>query len=204
MTAHRGAGLAALAATAGLLLAGCGAGQDVPVPHHTDSAEAVEPVPASEAVSPVPPAAPDRLSIPAVDIDVAVEPMSADRCPVLNPPSNDSAYWVGCRALPGTDSDGTVFVIGHAVTGGSAVFNDLAEVSPGDTATLRTSNGRLTYRIVDTELYGKYGQAQLEPKLRERIPGRLVLVTCYLGSDGRQLTDQNFVAYADLESAAGD
>ncbi|MGW0035457.1 class F sortase [Gordonia sp. NPDC003376] len=139
--------------------------------------------------------------MPAAGIDTPVTVMDTTECPVLDPPGSDVAYRVGCRSEAGTDSDGTVFVIGHSIAGGDAVFDDLGRARPGDTIVLTTRRGVLTYEIAETAVYDRHGQAQLEPRLRGRVPGRLVLVTCYLGPDGTTLTDQNSVVYSTLVGA---
>jgi LPXTG-site transpeptidase (sortase) family protein len=134
-------------------------------------------------------------------LTAAVRVLSASACPVLNPPTRGDAYWVECRAKAGTDSDGTVFIIGHAVAGAPAVFNDLPRLSVGDDVEVSTASGTLTYRVDRTATYRKYGQVQQAPEVIERVPGRLVLVTCYLAPDG-STTDDNFVAQAELVAAS--
>lgn len=145
----------------------------------------------------VPAAPPQQLDIPALGLSTPVETMATEQCPVLDPPTVSQAYWVQCRAQPGTDTDGTVFVIGHSVGGGQGVFDTLPELTAGSEVTLRTEHGWLVYRVEQTALYEKYGEAQRAPELRARVPGRLVLVTCFLDA----ADDRNFVVYATLVSA---
>jgi LPXTG-site transpeptidase (sortase) family protein len=111
------------------------------------------------------------------------------------------AYWVECRAKPGTDSDGTVFIAGHTVAGGRAVFNDLPRVAVGDDIEVMTPSGTLVYRVNRSTRYDKHGEAQQSPEVRDRVAGRLVLVTCYLTPDG-QPTNDNFLVQAQLRDAA--
>ncbi len=92
----------------------------------------------------------------------------------------NDAFWVGCRAKPGTDSDGTVFIIGHSWTGGRAVFNGLQNAKVGDSKELTTPSGRVL----------------------GRVPGRLVLVTCLLGPSNTA-TNENFIVQAQLVAARG-
>lgn len=148
----------------------------------------------------VPSAIPSSMAIPALDLTASVGVMSESDCPVLKPPTMQDAFWVGCRAKPGTDSDGTVFIIGHSWTGGPAVFNGLQAVTVGDAVELTTPSGRLTYRVEHTVNYAKFGEIQVSPEIRERVPGRLVLVTCFLGPNNTT-TDQNFVVQAQLVAA---
>jgi LPXTG-site transpeptidase (sortase) family protein len=149
----------------------------------------------------VPQAAPTAISIPALGLTARVRVMSASACPVLDPPTLQDAYWVQCRAKPGTNSDGTVLIIGHAVAGGHGVFNDLPQAAVGDDVQLTTESGRLTYQIDHTANYDKNGSIQRAPEILERVPGRLVLVTCYL-QPGDTPTDQNFVVQAELAAAS--
>jgi hypothetical protein len=56
------------------------------------------------------------------------------------------------------------------------------------------------YRVERTVNYAKFGEIQHSPENLERVPGRLVLVTCLLGPGGTA-TDKNFVAQAKLVGA---
>jgi len=160
------------------------------------------PIPVAAPVTPVVPSAiPTGLSIPALGLTAAVQEMKATECPVLNPPTVDEAYWVGCRSMPGTDSDGTVFIIGHAVAGGQGVFKSLQNLAVGDDVTVTTPTGVLTYRVDRTVNYAKFGEIQDSPEVMDKVPGRLVLVTCLLGPGGES-TDKNFVAQAMLIASA--
>jgi Sortase domain len=191
-----------LAALAGVVvLAGCSA--DPTVDHRPSVPIEMSAAPnlrAADSIEPVVAAPPERLQVRSLGLTATVETMPQTQCPVLDPPTASAAYWVQCRASAGTDSDGTVFIIGHAIAGGDGVFNRLPEIEVGADVVVGTANGSLTYRVEDTVLYDKYGEAQAAPVLAERVPGRLVLVTCYL-QDGISLTDKNFVAYATLVGA---
>jgi LPXTG-site transpeptidase (sortase) family protein len=149
----------------------------------------------------VPSAVPTGLFIPALELSAPVQEMKASECPVLSPPTVDEAYWVGCRAKPGTDSDGTVFIIGHAVAGRQGVFARLQELAVGNDVQVTTPSGTLTYRVERTANYAKFGEVQHSPEVMEKVPGRLVLVTCLLGPDG-QSTNQNFLAQAQLVASS--
>jgi LPXTG-site transpeptidase (sortase) family protein len=146
-------------------------------------------------------AVPSSISVPALSLTAPVRVLGESACPVLNPPTLDDAYWVECRARPGTDSDGTVFIIGHSLVTGHAVFNDLQKTAVGDTVEVTTSSGRLTYRVEHTVNYAKFGEIQNSPEVLDRVPGRLVLVTCLLGP-GQAETEQNFAVQAGLVAAA--
>ncbi|MGC0364886.1 hypothetical protein ABH922_002870 [Rhodococcus sp. 27YEA15] len=184
-----------------LLLTGCGAPatpEDAPPPVSRPPAHEV-PVDSMDSAQ-VPMSIPNRLSIDDLGIDSEIRTMPAGACPILDPPDLDHAFWVGCRSMPGTDSDGTVFVIGHAAAGKDAVFDRLPEISAGSTVRIETDAGTVEYVVQETALYEKVGEAQSSPELRRKLPGRLVLVTCYL-ENGTTLSSKNFVAYASISGA---
>ena len=170
----------------------------------TTHSRVATPIPVAAPITPaVPSAVPTGLSIPAIRLTAPVRKLEASECPVLNPPTFDEAYWVGCRATPGTDSDGTVFFIGHAVAGGGGVFKNLQELKVGDDVTVTTLTGTLTYRVDHTVIYVKFGEIQDSPEIMDKVPGRLVLVTCLLGPNGTR-TNKNFVAQAMLVASSTD
>lgn len=149
----------------------------------------------------VPAEVPTKIAIPALELSAPVRVMSSSTCPVLDPPTLQDAYWVGCRAMPGTDSLGTVFIIGHTVAGGSAVFNGLQRLEVGAQIELTTRAGILFYRVSKTAHYAKDGEVQRSSEVRDKVPGRLVLVTCYLAS-GDEPTNENYLVQADLIGAS--
>jgi sortase (surface protein transpeptidase) len=183
-------------------LAGCAAeNTGAPSTSTQKSSRVANPVPVAAPIAPpVPSAVPTGLSIPALGLTAVVQELAASECPVLNPPTVDEAYWVGCRAKPGTDSAGTVFIIGHAVAGGQGVFKSLQQLAVGNDVLVTTPLGTLTYRVEHTVSYTKFGEVQDSPEVMDRVPGRLVLVTCLLGPGGAS-TDKNFVAQAQLVAA---
>src|SRR3954452_21198523 len=124
MRSVRRAGIGAMALLLALSASACGAeSASAPASSAKTTSRVANPIPIAAPVTPlVQSAVPTGLSIPALELTAAVQEMAASECPVLNPPTVDEAYWVGCRSKPGTDSDGTVFIIGHAVEGGQGVF----------------------------------------------------------------------------------
>ncbi len=171
----------------------------------TASAPAVDPMSAGVATvalpaepGPVPAAIPTAVSIPAIGLNDALRVIPAGGCPVIDPPTLTDVFWVGCRAKPGTDSDGTTVLTGHAVAGGSGVFNELGDLRNGDAVYITTPRGRLEYRVATQRLYRRNAIA-LSSQMTTRMPGHLLLVTCYL-DDGR-LTGDNLVVEAHLVSA---
>ncbi|WP_277225072.1 class F sortase, partial [Mycolicibacterium hassiacum] len=157
------------------------------------------PTPAVGGIAAVAPAAPTALQIPSLPLTARVRTLAADECPRLDPPTVEDAYWVGCRALPGTPTDGTVVVVGHSVAGSRGVFNDLTRMVAGEQIWLTTDAGVLGYRVTRLTRYRK-DEVRWAPELLTRTPGRLLLVTCY--TDERGLSDQNLIVEADLFAAA--
>jgi|ERR1700681_2844203 LPXTG-site transpeptidase (sortase) family protein len=201
MRGARRAGIGVLVLLIAISTAGCAA-ERTSAPSPSTEARVTAPTPVAQSTLPaVPSAVPTALSIPALGLSAAVRVMGASACPMLNPPTRQDAYWIECRAKPGTDSDGTVFIIGHSIAGGHGVFNDLQRLSVGDDVDLSTPSGTLTYRVQRTTNHTKFGEVQHAPEVVERVPGRLVLVTCFLGPGGTE-TDKNFVAQAELVAAS--
>lgn len=201
MRSVRRAGIGVMALLIAASVAGCAA-ENPSAPTTSTQSTVDTPVSVAGQITPaVPSAQPTGLSIPSLALTTTVQEMKASECPVLNPPTVDEAYWVGCRAKPGTDSDGTVFIIGHAVAGGQGVFKNLQDLAVDSDVIVTTPAGTLTYRVERTVVYAKFGEIQDSPEVMEKVPGRLVLVTCLLGPEG-EATDENFVAQAKLVSSA--
>ncbi|MEE4025429.1 class F sortase [Gordonia sp. PKS22-38] len=159
-------------------------------------------MPAADRQDAVPASEPTRLMIAPIGLDKQIRVLPESVCPTIDPPTLSDPYWLECRSQPGTDSPGTTFIAGHAVSGGDGVFNDLEDVAVGESVTVATRTGVLTYRVSSVRAYGRNGEIQSAPELREPIPGRLLLVTCRLDDAG--LTDENLVVQADLvASSAG-
>jgi sortase (surface protein transpeptidase) len=153
-------------------------------------------------VTPVPSgvAAPLRVQVPAVGLDAAVVPITPTGGE-LDPPRLDRAYWIESYGSPGPDADNTVYLAGHSVDRGAAVFDPLfdqeaqtALVKSGDEVTITTDAGAVTYVVDETQRYPK-SQLASEAEVWRIVPGRLVLITCFQRSDGGRSTD-NLVVYA--------
>lgn len=158
-------------------------------------------------VSPAPSgvAPPVRVQVPAVGLDAAVVPITPAGGE-LDPPRLDRAYWIESYGSPGPDATNTVYLAGHSVDRGAAVFDPLfdqerqaALVKSGDEVTITTDAGAVTYVVDETQRYPKSelaGQAEVW----RIVPGRLVLITCFQRSGGGRSTD-NLVVYATRTSA---
>lgn len=212
-------GVVALAVVVGVVIAGAvtlapllGAGSPVLGAPVTVPSSA-PPAPAPSAVAPVaaahggaaPPAAPLpgqplRIAIPAVGLDAPVGAMTVAAGGAVDPPTARSAYWLTGYGSP-DDSANTVYLAGHTYRRGSAVFNPLldvphsaAAVHPGDTITLTTAAASVEYAITAVDRYDK-ATVEQQAELWRRVPGRLVLVTCFQ-YDGGTSSQQNLVVYA--------
>lgn len=114
-------------------------------------------------------------------------------------PVDDQPVWWADSELPGTDSPGTTFILGHNYSGADSVpFSVLETVSPGNTIQIGTSNGTLNYRVdqvLKTPKSAFSDPTQLESLIKP-VPGRLVLMTC--DTENGQDTYDNFVVIAQL------
>lgn len=167
--------------------------------HARPSASAPQPVPTATVVPSAPPL---RLSVPALRIDSEVSPYTVAeaargvdgltgapclaggviRC--VDPASPSSVVWqvggtagVAFGSEAGTDSEGTVYLYGHAGAGNDAVFSDIGQLKPGDEAAVTTANGKLTYRVQRTVSTAKSAFAST-PEAVDQVPGRLLLISC--------------------------
>lgn len=118
---------------------------------------------------------------------------------VLDPPDMVNAYWVTERGTPGTASSDTVYVIGHTWRKGDAVFDALQHVQEGQEITLTVDGQQLRYRVDDTVRYLK-NEVYDTDEVWRIVPGRLILISCFLRDDGQRSTE-NFVVYASLQGS---
>jgi sortase (surface protein transpeptidase) len=148
-------------------------------------------------------AEPTRIAIPEIGYDVPVLQMTTattNEKGEVYPPSFEETYRITDRGdAPGTDADNTVYMICHTSRYQEAPCNVVFRgAEPGQHILVTTPNGTLDYLIEETELYAKQGGEFLSSeKVREVVPGRLVLVTCQLDSSGAEST-QDFVVFAQL------
>ncbi|MGH8862629.1 MAG: hypothetical protein ACRDVG_15585, partial [Jatrophihabitantaceae bacterium] len=149
------------------------------------------------------PSRPLRLSIPAIGLRAgyddgsrfgAVRSARVDGQWTITPPEAtwsdlQSVYWWSERAysaLPGEPSAGTTFVYMHACSHVVCAGNQLHLLSPGETITMTTATGTLTYTVQRTVLLDKSPRGVGASKLvysYGRV-GALRLVTCGYAPDG--------------------
>ncbi len=120
------------------------------------------------------------LRIPAIGVDTPVVSltMTADR--TLVPPSDPGLVgWWSQGAGPG-DGEGSVVIVGHSVSTGGGVFDDVDVLGPGDMVHIE----HLDYRVQSVEVMSKPDLARRAEEIFDQtVPERLVLVTCE-GWDG--------------------
>ncbi|WP_439564341.1 class F sortase [Microcella sp.] len=184
-TRSRGAG-AALATVALLLLAGCSTapserslgqpgfgveGQKLAVAWEDVSVSIDELVPVAEPV---------RLSIPALDIDMGVEPHGLDdRGQMSLPRSPFTAGWYSYAAAPASDEGATV-IAAHvdSLDEGRGPFAQLRTAEVGTEVSITDTDGAgHVYRIVSVERIPK-GEVPWDQYFSTTGAPRLVLVTC--------------------------
>lgn len=164
----------------------------------------------ASAATPVRPAVPVagqplRLQIPSIGLDVNVGRMTVPAGGSVDPPTMGSAYWLSEYGTAGASATNTAYIAGHTCRGAChSAFSPMLDVPksktlvhPGDKVLVTTPAGVDQYTVTDTELYTK-ATIQSQAELWKKVPGRLVLVTCFQYAGGTS-SQQNFVVYAQLD-----
>lgn len=127
--------------------------------------------------APARPGAPLRVRVPRLGVDAPVDPVGAPGG-TLTPPSDATRLgWWAEGAKPG--QRGSVLVAGHTVSTGGGALDDLEQLRRGDDVVVRTTTGRRTYEVVTVQVLGKGVLARRAQQIfDQRVPSRLVLVTC--------------------------
>ena len=127
---------------------------------------------------PVRPGVPARLVVPKLHVDAPVVPIAAPGG-VLLPPSNPQTLgWWHDGAKPGA-ATGSALITGHTVHTGGGAFDDLETLVRGDSVRVVTRGGSLRYVVSTVRVYRKSTLARDAQRLfSQRVPGRLVLITC--------------------------
>ncbi len=125
--------------------------------------------------------APQRLRIPAVDLDTAVRPVGVDpkTGELAVPAAVSSVGWY--RYGPGLDADtGSVVIAGHVDSSaeGLGAFSRLARIRPGDRVGVSGADGSVRdFRVVSREVFDK-SEVPYERLFARDGSARLALVTC--------------------------
>jgi hypothetical protein len=103
----------------------------------------------------------------------------------IEPPIWDQVVYWDTSALPGTDSDGTTYVYGHACKHHTCPFTALGLMSPselrqllGGKIVVRTSRGTLTYTIDTIGALSKTGNHTLSTVSTAKSGNRFGIVLC--------------------------
>ena len=117
---------------------------------------------------------------------------------VVVPADNRPAFRTDSN-LPGTDSPGTTFIVGHNYadsSGADVPFAALGKVAIGDAVVVGTETGTLVYDVRDVFRVPK-DELATRTDLLANVPGRLILETCDTTPDGRDTFD-NLVVITQL------
>lgn len=142
------------------------------------------------------------LRIDALGLATRIDGMTAVNG-VVDPPTRETAYWLSQYGAPSVAAKNTVYIAGHSWSRGSAVFNALTDaasrqsrVPVGAKIVVDAGAGPLTYVVDATARYPK-SQLTTTKDVWAIIPGRLVLITCFL-HEGAGRSPDNFVVFAHL------
>lgn len=180
----RTVGLAALLMAVGLAPAPSAIGTPASPPVAADRTQAVHPGPGERdpppygpTPAPPPPAAPVRLLIPSLGVDVAVEASGIDPAGLMETPRDiHNAGWYRNGPSPGAPGDAVID--GHVgLPGLPLVFTSLASIAVGALVTTVMADGsRHTFRV--TSKRGWPADSRPTGLFVPDGPARLSLVTC--------------------------
>ncbi len=97
----------------------------------------------------------------------------------LVPPSDPQRLgWWADGAEPGAAA-GSALITGHTVHDGGGALDHLEDLVRGDRVVVRTDTGTIRYDVRRIRVYSKGALAEHATSLfSQRVPGRLVLITC--------------------------
>lgn len=126
--------------------------------------------------------APERFSIEAAGIDVAVLPLTPStedlQSQSLIPPYTEDGYWLTPYGSPGQGSENTTYITGHSWSDREAPFDRLStSTDVGDALTVTTSAGTLNYVVDTITTYDK--NTLKDSEIWNIVPNRIVLISCY-------------------------
>ena len=150
------------------------------------------------------PSSSTHLLIPSVGLDLPLLEHTPKRG-VINPPLLTAGYWIEPYGEPVSAADqatNTLYIAAHSAGRGDDGFDPLladgdtdSTLSAGDLVTVQTASGAVDYTVERTQRYAKDELADAAD-VWEASPGRLVLITCFQRSDGRNTTE-NLVVFAE-------
>jgi LPXTG-site transpeptidase (sortase) family protein len=121
---------------------------------------------------------PVRLVVRSLRIEVPVVPIEAPAGVLVPPGDPQTLGWWRDGAKPGA-ARGSALITGHTVSTGGGAFDDLDTLERGDRVRVRTTHGRIDYRVAAVTIYRKASLADDARRIfSQSVPGRLVLITC--------------------------
>jgi LPXTG-site transpeptidase (sortase) family protein len=136
------------------------------------------PVPPPAKIASYRPGAPRSITIDRLAVRAPVLPIHTVGSTLVPPGDPTQLGWWADGARPG-DPRGSVLITGHTVHTGGGALDDLEELEPGDSVSVRTRRGNVEYAVRRVVVPDKGVVArQAERLFSQEVPGRLVLITC--------------------------
>jgi LPXTG-site transpeptidase (sortase) family protein len=124
------------------------------------------------------PGSPRLIRVPALGISSRVIPIHAPNRALVPPSDPQRLGWWADGAKPGA-ARGSAVVTGHSVHTGGGALDDLESLRPDDRVVVRTDHETLRYVVRRVRIYDKGSLDELAAAVfSQKVPGRLVLVTC--------------------------
>lgn len=124
------------------------------------------------------PADPERVRIPSLGVDAPVVPVKAPDRTLVPPADPTRLGWWADGARPGSPR-GSALITGHTVHTGGGALDDLEQLRRGDRVMVRAGHDVVGYRVQSVQVLQKGALAQQAGRLfSQKVPGRLVLITC--------------------------
>nr|WP_246415961.1 class F sortase [Nocardioides luti] len=132
---------------------------------------------------------PTRVVIPALKVNAVVLPIKAPGGTLIPPSDPQELGWWAAGARPGA-ARGSALVTGHTVHTGGGALDDLETLHRGDRVRVKTSHGWIAYDVQRVHVYSKGSVADHAQRLfSQKVPGRLVLITCEDWDGSRYLSN---------------
>jgi LPXTG-site transpeptidase (sortase) family protein len=136
------------------------------------------PVPPPAKIARWRPGAPRSITIDRLAVRAPVLPIHTVGSTLVPPGDPTELGWWADGARPG-DPRGSVLITGHTVHTGGGALDQLEELEPGDSMTVRTRHDTVRYSVRRVVIPDKGVVArQAERLFSQEVPGRLVLITC--------------------------
>lgn len=139
--------------------------EETPVPQSTEPAEQSE----AETVSGL-----YSLEIPSLELAAPVVPIASEERVLVPPHDPGVVGWWSEGAQVGSET-GSAILVGHSVSSGGGVFDDVDQLAPGET--IEVAGVTYTVASVDTLAQDEL-PSRAEELFDQTVAGRIVLVTC--------------------------